>query len=346
MLRAGIIGCGGITERRHGPVLATLKDRVHIAALADLAPQRTALMGENLGVDPAHQYQDYEEMLRREALDFVHICTPHHLHEPQAVAALQAGAHVLLEKPLCTTLPEADRMIAVAAAADRKITVSHNQLFAAEHRAVMDQLRNDAIGRVFLIRSEGVSQHHVQGRGVDQHWRGQSTAGGGGPLIDNGFHRIYRALDYAGARAVRAYAQIGRHVQDIEVEDMALVLIEHENGATTSVQVGWCSWGGGVGVNEIYGTKGQIRLGGQDGTSLSRKDAEAWESIAVEEEEADRLGFPTVVQNFVAAIETGGEVPVRAEDSRHVLAIVLAAYESGRSGRAVDIEVADVATGS
>ena len=76
MLRVGIIGCGGITERRHGPVLAGMGERVEIAGLADLAEERVALMGEKLGVESEHFYTDWEEMLGREGLDFVHICTP------------------------------------------------------------------------------------------------------------------------------------------------------------------------------------------------------------------------------------------------------------------------------
>ena len=75
MLRAGIIGCGGITERRHGPVLASLKGRVTVIALADLAQERLALMGGKLGVASEHRYTDWEQMLANEALDLVHICT-------------------------------------------------------------------------------------------------------------------------------------------------------------------------------------------------------------------------------------------------------------------------------
>ena len=125
MLRAGIIGCGGIAERRHGPVLASLNDRVKIDALADLAQERTELMGDKLGVAPKHLYSDWENMLAQEELDLVHICTPHHLHEPQAIAAMQAGAHVFLEKPIATSLEEVDRMIAVAEQTGCKLTVGH-----------------------------------------------------------------------------------------------------------------------------------------------------------------------------------------------------------------------------
>ena len=91
MLRVGIVGCGGIAERRHGPVLASLNDRVKIGALADLAQERTELMGGKLGVASEHLYSDWEKMFAQEELDLVHICTPHHLHEPQAIAAMEAG---------------------------------------------------------------------------------------------------------------------------------------------------------------------------------------------------------------------------------------------------------------
>ena len=339
MLRAGIIGCGGITERRHGPVLASMNDRVKVTALADLAQERLLFMGGKLGVASGHLYVDWERMLAKEKFDLVHICTPHNLHEPQAIAAMESGAHVLLEKPIATRLEEVDRMIAVSERTRRKLTVVHNQLFSAAHRAAMAQIHSGAIGSVFLVRTEGLSQSHVLGRGVSQQWRTQSKAGGGGPLIDNGYHRVYTALHYAGSPAVRVYARIGRFVQEIEVEDTALVLIEHANGATTSLQVGWSALAGGASVNEIIGTEGQIRLGGgQSPVSVWRKETGQWTRPPVDSEAPDELGFPKTVRQFLDAIENDGAVPVSAADGRHVLAIVLAAYRSGRSGEVVAVD--------
>ncbi len=339
MLRAGIIGCGGITERRHGPVLASLNDCVTVAALADLAPERLELMGGKLGVASEHLYTDWEQLLAQEELDLVHICTPHHLHEPQAIAAMEAGAHVFLEKPIATRLEEVDRMIAASERTGRKITVGHNQLFSAVHRATMEQIRAGAIGTVFLVRSEGLGRSHVVGRGVSQQWRTQAKAGGGGPLIDNGYHQVYTALNYIGSPAVRVYARIGRYVQDIEVEDTALVLIEHANGSTTSLQAGWSALAGGTSVNEILGTEGQIRFGeGEEPVSMWRKKTGEWTHPPVDAEGPDELGLPVAVRRFVEAIENDGEVPVSAAEGHHVLAIVLAAYQSGRSGESVEVD--------
>ncbi len=339
MLRAGIIGCGGITERRHGPVLASLAGRVTVVALADLAEERLELMGGKLGVTSESLYADWEQMLTNEELDLVHICTPHHLHEPQAIAAMESGAHVFLEKPIATCLEEVDRMIATSARTGRKMTVGHNQLFSAGHRAAMKQIQAGAIGSVFLVRTEGLGGSHVVGRGISRGWRTEAKAGGGGPLIDNGYHQVYTALNYVSSPAVRVYARIGRYVQDIEVEDTALVLIEHANGATTSLQVGWSALAGATGVNEILGTEGQIRFGGGDApVSVWRKATGEWTKPSVDSEGPDELGLPVAVRRFVDAIENDGAVPVTAAEGRHVLAIVLAAYRSGESKEVVEVD--------
>lgn len=341
MLRAGIIGCGGITERRHGPVLASLHDQVKVTALADLSPERTGLMGEKLGVDRAHQYQDWEAMLRNEELDLVHICTPHNVHEVQAVAAMQAGAHVLMEKPISTTLEEANRIIAAAKETGRKLTISHNQRFAPPSLQAQLDIQRGIIGDVFLVRIEGLGRSHVVGRGINQDWRTSAAAGGGGPLIDNGYHEIYRTVAWVGSPVKRVFARVGRYVQDIEVEDLAVLLLEHENGATTSLQTGWCAPGGSVRMQEIFGTKGQMRVdyGSETPYSLWLHAQGEWTTPAVEKEGRDELGFPTLVRRFVEAIANDGPVPVPAEESRHTLAVVLAAYESGRTGQPVDVAV-------
>ncbi|MBV7331060.1 Gfo/Idh/MocA family oxidoreductase [Chloroflexi bacterium TSY] len=339
MLQAGIIGCGGITERRHGPVLASLAGRVKLVALADLAEERVALMGQKLGFSPDHQYSDYETMLTNESLDLVHICTPHNLHEPQAIAAMQAGAHVLLEKPIATSIEEADRMIAAAQQTNRKLTISHNQIFSPASQTVTQQIRAGDIGNVFLVRSEGFGRTHVVGRGESQHWRTSPTAGGGGPLIDNGYHQVYRTVDWVGSRVKRVYARIGRHVHDISVEDMALLLIEHENGATTSLQTGWCAPAGAIGMDEIFGTAGQIRFAFRDENPVAvwQTAVGEWAYPTVQKEGRDELGFPVLVREFVKAIETDGPVPVTGEASRHALSVVLCAYESGKSGQPIDV---------
>ena len=338
MLRTAIVGCGGITERRHGPVLSRLSDEVQIVALADLSEERLALMGEKLNVPAEARYTDYERMLEQEELDLVDIATPHGVHAEQAVAAAQAGAHVLIEKPIARTVEEADRMIAAAAEGDVKLCVLHNQLLAPATQKVLELIGEGAIGETFLIRTEGFSGRSVVGRGMDRDWRASAAGGGGGPLIDNGYHQLYRARAWMGSPVRRVYARVGTFMHDIEVEDMALVLLEHENGGTTSCQVGWCAPGGATGMEELYGTKGSIRfrLWADNPVSLWTEDSGDWQEFEVEKEGPDELGFPPLVAQFFSAIKGEGRVPVSGEDSREVLAIVEAAYESARTDEAVD----------
>ncbi len=337
MLRAGIIGCGGIAERRHAPLLGKLEG-VTLAALADTSTERLTHLGEQYSVPEDHRYTDVERMLTNAELDLVHICTPHDLHVDQAIASLEAGAHVLMEKPISTTLEEADRIIAAAYAADRKVAISHNQLWSAGHRAVRRVVDAGELGDIFFVRSEGFSARHVSGRGVNQDWRTQSGAGGGGPLIDNGYHQVYKAIDIAG-EPTRVFARIGRHASDIEVEDTAVVLIEHEGGATTSIQVGWCAPAGSIRAEEIFGSRGQLRVGGESPLRLWSHDRGQWEDVEVEVEGPDELGFPPLVQEFLDAIGANTDLPeaMTASASRQALAVVVAAYESGNSGQPVDL---------
>lgn len=339
MLKAAIVGCGMITERRHAPVLASHLDRVRIVALSDLSEERMALIGEMVAVPPSHQYRDYEEMLSNEDLDLVHICTPHDLHEAQSIAAMQAGAHVLIEKPIATTLESVDRMIRASEVYDRKLTISHNQIFSPASQMAHQLIDEGEIGELFLVRLEGFSGYRVVGRGLDPAWRARPSASGGGPLIDGGFHAFYKAIYWAGAPVKRTYARIGTHVADIDTEDMALVLMEHENGATSSIQVGFIAPGGAVGMQELFGTEGQIRLSyaQEHPISVWRQSTGEWSTPVVEAEPPDRLGFHILVERFLTAIETGGPVPVTAQESRHTLSAIQSAYESGRTGRPVDV---------
>ena len=339
MFRVGIIGCGGITERRHGPIWSSMKGKAKIVALCDVSPERLSLMSEMLNVAEEHRYTDYQQMLAKENLDIVDIATSHGTHEELAVAATEVGAHVVLEKPIARTVEEADRMIAAAAKKNVKLAVAHNQLFTPACRETVRIISEGVIGEPFLIRTEGLSSSHVVGRGTDQHWRTTKAGGGGGPLIDNGYHQLYRIRAWMNSPVKRVTARIGTFFHDIEVEDLALLLLEHENGGITSLQTGWCAPSGAVGMEEIFGKKGSIKFGQSGSTPIAiwTTETRTWEKPELETEEPDRLGFPTFLRLYVEAIEKDGTVPVSGEDAREILNIVTSAYESGRTGKTIDL---------
>jgi len=316
-----------------------MKDKAEIVALCDVSQERISLMGEKLNVSEEHRYTDYQEMLAKEELDIVDIATPHGFHEEPAVAAAESGAHVVLEKPIARTVEEADRMIAAAAKNNVKLAVAHNQLFTPACRETVRVISKGVIGEPFLIRTEGLGSKHVVGRGKDQDWRISQSGGGGGALIDNGYHQLYRIRAWMNSPVKRVMAKVGTFFHDIEVEDLALLLLEHENGGITSVQTGWCAPSGAAGMEEIFGTKGSIKFGQSGPTPISiwTTETKSWEKPELETEEPDRLGFPTFLQLFVEAIEEDKPVPVSGEDSREILSVVVAAYESGRTGKAIEL---------
>lgn len=124
-LRAGIVGCGGIS-RSHATAYANLKD-VELVALCDIQPAALNARADEYAV--SNRYTDFQEMFEKETLDVVSVCTHAPLHAPVAIAAAEAGINVLSEKPLSTDLETADQMIAACKAAGVRLAVSHQYRF-------------------------------------------------------------------------------------------------------------------------------------------------------------------------------------------------------------------------
>ena len=326
-------------ERRHAPGFAKLAARASVVALADVSEARLAVIAGMLGVPREHCYTDYTAMLAREKLDLVDITSPHHLHAEQAIAAAQAGCHVLMEKPIARTPDEARAAIAAAQAAGVKLCVLHNQLFTPASLKLRELLASGELGEPFLVRSELIGGSAATGRGADQGWRMSVEGSGGGALIDSGYHQTYLARAWMGSPVRRVYARMGRFVHDYEVEDLSLVTLEHENGGLTSLQSGFCAPGGIVGMQEVVAKRGQARVNfwADPPLDLWTADEPQWRKVPCAVEEPDEVGWPALVGAFLEAIEGRGEVPVSGEDSLEIIAIIAAAYESARRGEAVEV---------
>lgn len=180
-VKIGLIGCGKVALGRHLPALASLPE-AHVMALADIDEARLAQVAKAYTID--RPFVDYEEMLKDPSVEAVGICVPLPLHFATAMAALDAGKHVLLEKPVAMSLAEADRLIERAGTADRKIMVGFNNRWHRHVRKARDLIRQGALGPVCMITSVHSTGHH--GRFLPE-WR-RTRATGGGNLIENGSH--------------------------------------------------------------------------------------------------------------------------------------------------------------
>jgi len=339
MLRAGIIGCGAITERRHARLLRDLAGRVEVAAVADPAEERQAVIGQMVELASDHYYSDYADMLATENLDFVVIATPHHLHAKPTMDAFDAGVHVLIEKPLCMNVEEADAMIDKAKETERSLCVLHNQLFSAATQETIRIIASGEMGDPYFCRSETMGGTPYVGRGADGMWRTRASTCGAGGLIDSGYHQVYRVVAFMGSPVKRVYAKMGTYTTGFDFPDLAVVTLEHENGGVSMVQSGWCAGAGATGVREILLTGGTIRptTGHAERVWLKKNGAEEAETIELPKPAPDDVGASALLAKFVESLETGSPSPVSGEDAREIMRIIDAALESSATGRAIDL---------
>jgi len=341
MLRVGIIGCGRIMEEGHAPAFLKLRDRVEVVALADPSPHRRELVGDMLGVPACGRFADYADMLTNAEVDFVDLALPHFLHEEITIACAEAGVNILSEKPLSTSVASAKRMLAAVDKAGVTLGVLHNYKWQPRYRQAQAWIDEGRIGKPFFVRSEHLGGGHYKGAsGYDPDWRAKAARAGGGALLDNGYHYIYLAESWMQSPVQEAYGKVGTYVQQQDVDDLAAVLLTHENGGISSVQFSWAVKATGQAVGEVHGTRGSISFTRAAPVSLFQNDENQW----TDAELAPDSGFTGLISEYVAALEAGGQPPVTGQDALHNLAIVMAAYASAE--RDEPVRIADILEGS
>ena len=257
VVRVALIGAGGISAA-HARGFLKYPDKIQCVALCDVSQDNLQKRSEQLGGVKA-QYTDWKTMLKEMAgqIDAVDICLPHHLHGPAIIDAAAAGKHILCEKPMCTSLAEADRIAGAVAKAGVTYMSAHNQLFMPVVQEAKRLIDSGAIGRVLWLRSQDCFL--VGGDRFKGSWRADLKTQGGGELIDTGYHPSYRLLYLAGSPVVSIHAQMGRFANAIQGEDTAAVQVRFANGAIGEILT---SWGFPLphGTHHIHviGDKGQL----------------------------------------------------------------------------------------
>ena len=266
----------------------------------------------------------YEDVLADPAVDVVSVCLPHRLHLPVTLAALAAGKHVLVEKPLALTVAECDEIIAAAAGTGLTVGVQHNQLFFPPHVRAKELIDAGEIGRPLQIRLR------LSVGGKYGGWRSDPAVTGGGLLFDAGVHRFYLARHLFGEIA-EIVALTDRPGGD--GEDQAVVALRFENGALGVIDA---NYHGPAGMFddavELVGTEAALYLSGieaefegyRTGPALRRYDG-AWHDVRVEPGDwADSLAAS--IQAFVSAIVSGTPPPVTMSDGRRIVELIETVY--------------------
>jgi predicted dehydrogenase len=320
-LRIGLIGCGAIARRIHIPAFKQCDD-VDVVAFASRTRASADAAAAEWGSGDATD--DWRAVVERDDVDGVCICTPNALHREQAVVAAKAGKHVLVEKPMATTLEEADEMIAVAEGAGVVLHVAHNLRYVPAVIATRDALSR--VGSIVAVR-------HAFGHSGPRDWAPDSTwffdpeQSGGGALIDLGIHSMDLIRFVTGLEATEVTCTL---TGDASVEDAAFTTIRLEGGGAAIVHTSWV-----ISPREfemvVHGTNGTLSLG--FGGLTFRSTAGEKDSIDVPSLTASPCS------DFVRAVR--GEQPegpvASGEEGRAALAIVSAAYESARTGKRVEV---------
>ncbi|MBN1642205.1 MAG: Gfo/Idh/MocA family oxidoreductase [Anaerolineae bacterium] len=317
-----------------------------VVAIADLDPARLAEIGDQYGV--AGRYRTAEEMLARETLDVVSVATPNKFHKPLTIAALEAGCHVLCEKPMALHAAEAREMLATAQAAGRRIMINFSYRFNEQSQALKRRVEAGELGEIYFGRTVW---HRRRGLPRFGGWFGQKALSGGGPLIDLGVHRLDLALWLMGypkpvwvlgsAYNPIATALAAEQGVAYDVEDLAAALIRFENGATLEVEA---SWAAHIAERELMET----RLLGTKGGLVQRNLNETYEfeaELYLERDGAQydmRLHAPprsrqSAMSHFVDSILAGTPHIATGEEGLLVMEILDAIYESAASGAPVQI---------
>ncbi len=333
--KVAILGTGGISGAHH---LGFVEAGAEVVAICDVDERSLARRGSEWKVE--RRYTDYKAMLADGGFDVLSIAAPTFLHHPAAIAAAEAGKHVLVEKPMALDLAMADAMIAACESAGVLLQVNHQLRSSAAAQKAKERIEAGDVGRITYIRLR--QAHDWGGLGVRPSFATKASSGGG-TLLDNGCHLMDLAR-FFGGRVAEVYAQIATLRYEVEVEDTAQVSLRFENGALGSVETAWTATGWEEGF-WIYGTEGALESTNRYGPTTLRHSYRHSPGTTWADTDVTTYAFPAAAANphsrhiaaFVEAIRGLRPVPCTGQDGREAVRLILAAYHSAEAGMAVAV---------
>jgi len=347
-LKVGLIGAGGIANGCHLGNWQELEaeGRIELVGVCDIIKERVEAAKAKFGAKK--MYLDYRKMLRDDDYDVIDVCTQNRVHCMATVAALKAGAHVIVEKPMAMSSRECEAMIKAAKENKRKLMVAQHMRFESSAEALKRAIERGDIGQIYTANAKCLRRRGIPGWGKF-HIRKESL---GGPLIDIGVHvmdlcvwlmgcpkpvaasgKVYRMF---GDREDLCNAEWGRGYppKQFDVEDYAVAFVRFEKGITMVVE---SSWAANIpqeyGCISILGDKAGVTtepLGiyGYDGNTLTSRKFD-W----LPPQEGHRME----IRHFTECLEKNLPVRVKPEESLRIQKIIDAIYESSRKNREIQI---------
>lgn len=353
-LKIAIVGCGGIANGKHLPSLSK-QQQVELVAFCDIVTERAEKAKEKYGTPDAKVYEDFRELLKDGAIDVVHVCTPNDSHAEITIAALEAGKHVMCEKPMAKTAADARRMVEAAKRTGKKLTIGYNNRFRADSRYLKQVCEDGDLGEIYYAKAHAIRRRAVPTWGVFLDEEKQ----GGGPLIDIGTHALdltlwvmnnYEpkvvlgtAFHKLSSKENAANAWGSWDPEKFTVEDSAFGMIIMKNGATIVLESSWA-------LNTLDVKEAKCTLcgteGGADMEDGLRINGEKHSRLYTNKIQMDAKGVDfydgkgesmqdTEMRLWIDALLNDKEPIVTPEQACVVSEILEAIYESAKTGKAV-----------
>jgi predicted dehydrogenase len=310
--RVALLGSGWIQDFHARGVLAHPKGE--LVVVANWREESAAALAERHGIPRVTT--EWRSLIDDPEIEAAVVATPNALHAAQAIAFLRAGKHVIVEKPMSTSVAEADAMIAAAESSGARLMVAHCWRFRDEVVAMRGRIAGGDFGDV--VKTRGYGMHAGWG---PTGWFTDRSLAGGGALVDMGVHAIDTARFLLGdPEPERVCAVVGTRYADgrYDVDDDAVLLISWSNGTNSIVESGW--W-----QPHLEGLEADTEVFGTDGYDRIWPPGEPSEDY----EHCTQPMYTTQMQEFLDAIDEGREPRPSGSDGRVVMRIVEEAYRSG-----------------
>jgi predicted dehydrogenase len=320
----------------HAKAARAQKD-VELAAVVEKFSDKAAALAKKFKIK--NQYATVEQLLKAGNVDALVIGTPNFLHAPQAIAALKAGVHVLVEKPMAMNAREAEKMMDASAQSGATLMVAHCWRFDEDVLWLKKQAPK--LGRIIRTKGYGVHSHWGPAG-----WFTQKKFAGGGALADMGIHALDTARFLLGdPQPVSVFAKIGTHYKDFDVDDTGVIIVEWDNGTTSYIESGWWQphMDGPEAATQLYGTQG---FGQLFPTQLEIPNVKKQKIDVVKsgfkfprKEHCPQSMYDAQMFYFIESIRKKKTPVPGALEGWINMKVVDAAYKSSRTGKVVKIEL-------
>ena len=354
-VRVGIIGCGGIANGKHFPGLASVPE-VEMVAFCDIIVERAEAAAKKWGTEDAKFYENYKDLLADESIDVVHVCTPNISHSFITVDALEAGKHVMCEKPMAINSAEALKMVEAAKRTGKKLAIGYQNRQRNDSLYLKDICDRGDLGEIYYAKAHAIRRRFVPTWGVFL----KEDEQGGGPLIDIGTHALdltlwtmnnYKPKYCVGTtyhefryQTETANACGDWNPDEFTVEDSAFGFVVMENGATIVLESAWAL--NTLDVREaqttLCGTKGGadmiggLRINGVDNNRMYTKEIELGVGgVAFYSGNAGGEPHEREAYQWIHAIIEDKDPLVLPEQAYVVTQILEGIYESAKTGKPV-----------